>query len=336
MPQPPPPLTSLDPARLRLPDKPAIEGLEAMWMPRWEESGVFRFDRSRPRHEVFSIDTPPPTVSGSLHVGHVFSYTHTDVIARFHRMRGKAVFYPMGWDDNGLPTERRVQNYYGVRCDPALPYDPSFTPPDSPGKQPISVSRPNFVDLCAKLTAEDEKAFEHLWRYLGLSVDWSMTYATIGRRAQQVSQLSFLRLLRRGLAYQLEAPTLWDVDFKTAVAQAELEDREVPGAYHRVKFGAVEIETTRPELIPACVALVAHPDDERYKPLFGRRVLTPLFRASVPVLAHALADPEKGSGIAMICTFGDITDVTWWRELSLPVRAVIQPNGTLRDVVWGT
>ena len=151
-------------------------------------------------------------------------------------MRGKAVFYPMGWDDNGLPTERRVQNYYGVRCDPSLPYDPSFAPPDTPPKPPVSVSRPNFIELCARLTAEDEKAFEHLWRTLGLSVDWSMTYATIGRRSQRVSQLAFLHLLKRGLAYQVEAPTLWDVDFKTAVAQAELEDREMPGAYHRIKF----------------------------------------------------------------------------------------------------
>ncbi|PYR19810.1 MAG: valine--tRNA ligase [Acidobacteria bacterium] len=346
MPQPPPPLTSLDPARLRLPDKPALEGLEARWMPRWEESGVYRFDRTRPRAEVFSIDTPPPTVSGSLHVGHVFSYTHTDVVARFHRMRGRAVFYPMGWDDNGLPTERRVQNYYGVRCDPSLPYDPSFKPPPQPPKPPVSVSRPNFIELCARLTAEDEKAFEQLWKTLGLSVDWSMTYATIGRRAQRVSQLAFLHLLKRGLAYQVEAPTLWDIDFKTAVAQAELEDREMPGAYHRIKFGlpsdvasplgrTIEIDTTRPELIPACVALVAHPDDERYQSLFGTDVVTPLFGVRVPVKAHALADPAKGSGIAMICTFGDITDVTWWRELNLPVRAVIQADGTMREVTWG-
>ena len=213
-----------------LPEKPALEGLEAKWIARWDETGVYRFDRSRPRADVFSIDTPPPTVSGSLHVGHVFSYTHTDLVARFQRMRGKAVFYPMGWDDNGLPTERRVQNYYGVRCDPSLPYDPSFTPPPQPAKPPISMSRPNFIELCARLTVEDEKAFEHLWKYLGLSVDWSMTYATIGARAQRVSQLGFLHLLNRGLAYQVEAPTLWDVDFKTAVAQAELEDREMPGA----------------------------------------------------------------------------------------------------------
>jgi len=324
-----------------VPEKPALEGLEEKWTTRWESEGTYRFDRSRPRDEVYAIDTPPPTVSGSLHVGHVFSYTHTDIIARFQRMRGKEVFYPMGWDDNGLPTERRVQNYFGVRCDPSLPYDPGFTPPERPDKHAISVSRPNFIELCARLTVEDEKAFEHLWRYLGLSVDWSMTYATIGRREQRVSQLMFLRLLRKGLAYQLEAPTLWDVDFKTAVAQAELEDREQPGAYHRIHFakasgdGHVAIETTRPELIPACVALVAHPDDARYRPLFGSYVTTPLFGVRVPVLGHALADPEKGSGIAMICTFGDIADVTWWRELKLPVRAVIQPNGTLGPVTWG-
>lgn len=324
-----------------MPEKPALEGLEAKWMARWQEAGTYRFDRSRPRADVYAIDTPPPTVSGSLHVGHVFSYTHTDVIARFHRMRGQAVFYPMGWDDNGLPTERRVQNYFGVRCDPSLPYDAAFTPPASPGKQPVSVSRPNFIELCARLTAEDEKAFEALWRYLGLSVDWDMTYATIGKRAQRMSQIAFLRLFHKKLAYQVEAPTLWDVDFKTAVAQAELEDREQPGAYHRVRFahptqGEVFIETTRPELIPACVALVAHPDDPRYQPLVGTEVVTPLFGARVPVLAHELADPEKGSGIAMICTFGDVTDVVWWRALSLPVRAIIQSNGALRPIEWGS
>jgi valyl-tRNA synthetase len=331
-----------------VPDKPALEGLEGKWMQVWEDTGVYRFDRTRPRAEVYAIDTPPPTVSGSLHVGHVFSYTHTDVVARFQRMRGKAVFYPMGWDDNGLPTERRVQNYFGVRCDPSLPYDSSFEPPEKPGKQPISVSRPNFVELCTRLTVEDEKAFEALWRYLGLSVDWGMTYATIDRRAQRISQISFLRLLEKGLAYQLEAPTLWDVDFRTAVAQAELEDREQPGAYHRIEFaradpstglgaggGKIAIETTRPELIPACVALVAHPDDERYKPLFGTDVITPLFGVRVPIRPHELADPDKGSGIAMICTFGDITDVIWWRALSLPVRAIIQANGALKPIQWG-
>ncbi len=221
---------------MSVPEKPALEGLEDLLSARWERDGTYRFDRSKSRQHVYSIDTPPPTVSGSLHVGHVFSFTHTDFIARFQRMRGKEVFYPMGWDDNGLPTERRVQNYFGVRCDPSLPYDPGFSPPEKPDKHPISISRPNFIELCAKLTIEDEKAFEKLWRYLGLSVDWSMTYATIGRDAQLVSQKMFLRLLAQKLAYQVEAPTLWDVDFRTAVAQAELEDREQPGAYHKIHF----------------------------------------------------------------------------------------------------
>ena len=331
----------MDQHPINLPEKPALEGLEAKWAERWQADGTYRFDRNHTRAQVYSIDTPPPTVSGSLHVGHVFSFTHTDLIARFQRMRGKAVFYPMGWDDNGLPTERRVQNYYGVKCDPSLPYDPGFQPPEKPGKQAIAISRPNFIELCNRLTAEDEKAFEDLWRYLGLSVDWSLTYATIDRRAQRISQTAFLRLLNRGIAYQLEAPTLWDIDFRTAVAQAELEDREQPGAYHRIRFARpgstfVEIDTTRPELIPACVALVAHPDDARYQPLFGTEVVTPLFKVPVPVKAHPLADPEKGSGVAMICTFGDITDVTWWRELKLPVRAIIQPNGAFRPLTWGS
>jgi valyl-tRNA synthetase len=324
-----------------VPEKPALEGLEDVLAARWEREGTYRFDRTKSRDQIFSIDTPPPTVSGSLHVGHVFSYTHTDIIARYQRMRGKEVFYPMGWDDNGLPTERRVQNYFGVRCDPSLPYVPGFTPPEKNDKQPVSVSRPNFIELCTRLTVEDEKAFEQLWRHLGLSVDWSMTYATIGRDAQFVSQAMFLRLLAKKLAYQVEAPTLWDVDFKTAVAQAELEDREQPGAYHKIHFakadgsGPIAIETTRPELIPACVALVAHPDDARYQPLFGTHVVTPLFGVKVPVVAHALADPEKGSGIAMICTFGDTTDVIWWRELKLPVRAIVRANGTLGPARWG-
>src|SRR5690242_9411951 len=197
-----------------VPEKPALEGLETKWQQKWDAAGTYKFDRSKTRDQIYAIDTPPPTVSGSLHVGHVFSFTHTDVIARFQRMRGKEVFYPMGWDDNGLPTERRVQNYFGVRCDPSLAYDASFTPPEKPDK-PISVSRKNFIELCNRLTVEDEKIFEELWRYLGLSVDWSMTYATIGGEAQRISQVMFLRLLKRNLAYQLEAPTLWDVDFRT-------------------------------------------------------------------------------------------------------------------------
>jgi valyl-tRNA synthetase len=328
-----------------IPDKPALEGLEEKWGSRWSAEGTYHFDRraaidSGDRGGIYSIDTPPPTASGSLHIGHVFSYAHTDVIARYQRMTGKNVFYPMGWDDNGLPTERRVQNFYGVRCDPSLPYDPDFVPPFEGGDNKSSraadqkpISRRNFIELCERLTVEDEKAFEELWRTLGLSVDWSQTYRTIGEHALRISQLAFLKNIERGEAYQAMAPTLWDVTFRTAVAQAELEDRDQPGAYHRLAFhgadGPVYIETTRPELLPACVALVAHPDDERYQSMFGSTVRTPLFDVEVPVLAHHLAQPDKGSGIAMICTFGDITDVVWWRELDLPNRAIIGFDGRI-------
>lgn len=324
----------------QVPEKASVDGLEAKWVPAWEQSGVYRFDEAATREQIYSIDTPPPTASGSLHVGHVFSYTHTDVIARFQRMLGKEVFYPMGWDDNGLPTERRVQNYYGVRCDPSLPYQPNFTPPQTGGDNKSSkasdqlpISRQNFIELCEKLTEEDEKAFENLWRNLGLSVDWSQTYRTISKEAQRVSQQAFLNNLRRGEAYVSLAPTLWDVTFRTAVAQAELEDREMPGAYHKVGFdgpdGKIFIETTRPELIPACVALVAHPDDDRYKKYFGKTAKTPLFGVEVPIVSHRLAQIDKGSGIAMICTFGDVTDVVWWRELKLETRPILGFDGRI-------
>ncbi|MGH3587571.1 MAG: valine--tRNA ligase, partial [Pseudonocardia sp.] len=315
-----------------LPERPTIDGLEPRWASRWDELGVYAFDRSRPRDGVFAIDTPPPTVSGHLHVGHVFSYTHTDAVARYQRMRGRTVFYPMGWDDNGLPTERRVQNHFGVRCDPSLPFDPAFVPPEQPGDRQVPVARGNFIALCERLTGEDEVVFEQLWRRLGLSVDWSLGYRTVGAHARAAAQRAFLRNLARGEAYRSEAPTLWDITFRTAVAQAELEDRERPGAFHRLLFTQadgddLEIATTRPELLPACVALVAHPDDERYRSLHGTRARTPIFDAEVPVLAHRGADPEKGTGIAMVCTFGDTTDVLWWRELTLPTRAVVGRDG---------
>ncbi|MCX6516496.1 MAG: valine--tRNA ligase [Actinobacteria bacterium] len=322
-----------------VPEKPSLENVEPKWIDSWDQNGTYAFDRSATRDNVFSIDTPPPTVSGSLHMGHVFSYTHTDTVARFWRMRGKSVFYPMGWDDNGLPTERRVQNYYGVSCDASVAYVPNFQPPfrgDPPkDHRAVPISRPNFIELCEELTAEDEKIFEDLFRRLGLSVDWSLLYTTIEDRSRRASQRAFLRNLVRGEAYTQEAPTLWDVDFRTAVAQAELEDRDRPGAYHTIAFhksdgsGDVLIDTTRPELLPACVALIAHPDDPRYQPLFGKIVRTPLFDVEVPVFAHPLAQIDKGTGIAMCCTFGDLTDVIWWRELQLSMRAIISRDGRI-------
>ncbi|CCH80098.1 Valyl-tRNA synthetase [Nostocoides japonicum T1-X7] len=340
-------MTIAEPTRATaIPERPSIDGLEDKWAPVWEEQGVFAFDRSildeRGREGVYAIDTPPPTASGSLHVGHVFSYTHTDLVARYKRMAGYEVFFPIGWDDNGLPTERRVQNYYGVRGDASLPYDPDFTPPREGGEgksvkaaDQVPVSRQNFIELCDILTVKDEETFEDLWRRLGMSYDWSLSYRTIDDHSRATAQQMFLRNLAKGEAYAADAPGLWDVTFQTAVAQAELEARDYPGHYHRVAFhrtdadAPVFIETTRPELLPACVALIAHPDDERYQGLFGKTVRSPLFQVELPVLAHPDAEMDKGAGIAMCCTFGDLTDVTWWRELRLPTRSIVTRTGRL-------
>jgi valyl-tRNA synthetase len=330
-----------------VPDRPSLDGLEDKWAAVWREQDTYAFDREAalagPREAVFSIDTPPPTASGSLHMGHVFSYTHTDCIARYRRMAGFNVFYPIGWDDNGLPTEKRVQNYYGVRGDASLPHDPGFEPPfrgdakSTKAADEVAISRQNFIELCDELTVRDEEAFESLFRRIGHSYDWSISYRTIDDHSRATAQQAFLRNLARGEAYQAEAPGLWDVTFQTAVAQAELEARDYPGHYHRIAFhgpaGPVHIETTRPELIPSCVALIAHPDDERYQPLFGSTVTTPLFGVEVPVLAHRAAEMDKGAGIAMCCTFGDLTDVLWWRELRLATRSVITRSGRLQREV---
>ncbi|WP_406831442.1 valine--tRNA ligase [Pedococcus sp. KACC 23699] len=335
------------PRTAAIPDKPSIDGLEDTWSQVWREQGTYAFDRAaaheRGRAAVFSIDTPPPTASGSLHMGHVFSYTHTDCMARYKRMAGFEVFYPIGWDDNGLPTEKRVQNYYGVRGDATLPYAEGFQPPHRGDAKSLKaadaqpISRKNFIELCDELTVKDEEAFESLFRRMGFSLDWDISYRTIDDHSRATAQQAFLRNLARGEAYQSEAPGLWDVTFQTAVAQAELEARDYPGAYHRVAFhgadGPIHIETTRPELIPSVVALIAHPDDERYAALFGTTVTSPLFGVEVPVVAHPAAEPDKGAGIAMCCTFGDLTDVLWWRELQLPTRSIITRSGRIQAEV---
>jgi valyl-tRNA synthetase len=247
-----------------VPDKPSLDGLEDKWAAVWQEQDTYAFDREAalagPREAVFAIDTPPPTASGILHMGHVFSYTHTDCMARYKRMAGFNVFYPIGWDDNGLPTEKRVQNYYGVRGDAALHYDPEFVPPfrgdarstKAADEMPVAAELHRAV---RRADRRDEEAFESLFRRIGHSYDWSITYRTIDDHSRATAQQAFLRNLARGEAYQAEAPGLWDVTFQTAVAQAELEARDYPGHYHRVAFhgpdGPVHIETTRPELIPA-------------------------------------------------------------------------------------
>ena len=335
---------AIDPASL--PKHHDAASAEERWGRRWAADGTYHYDPTRPRAERFAIDTPPPTASGTLHPGHVFSYTHTDFVARYARMRGRNVFYPIGWDDNGLPTERRVQNYFHIRCDPSVPYEPNLALVEASDAQrkkepPRKVSRPNFIEACERVTREDEQAFKQLWTRMGLSFDWREEYQTIDARSRRASQYSFLDLWRKGHVESRYAPTLWDVDFQCAIAQAELEDRNVAGAYHDLEFaveggGSFVISTTRPELLAACVGVTAHPNDARYQALFGKRAQTPLFRVSVPIFASEKVDPEKGTGILMVCTFGDATDVEWWREQGLALRQIVQRDGRVAQVAFGT
>ncbi len=327
---------------MELPGKFEPKEIEARWMAYWKQHGTYTWDPDRNREETFVVDTPPPTVSGSLHSGHMLSYSHQDFIVRYQRMRGKNIFFPIGWDDNGLPTERRIQNLFGVRCEPHVHDDPNFKPERGRKGEPIPISRGQFIELCDTVTKEDEEVFRHLWTRLGMSYDWDEEYTTIDRRCRTISQYSFLELLRKGEIYQTERPVMWDVGFQTAIAQAELVDKEVPSAFHYLRFGIedgdrehIVIATTRPELLAACVAVLAHPDDDRYRPLFGKRAVTPLFHVPVPIMPAPEADPEKGTGIVMVCTFGDQTDVEWWQRFDLPVRQIVARDGRLLPVSFG-
>lgn len=318
---------------------------EEKWNVYWQDKGIYRYDADTSGTEVFSLDAPPPTVSGSLHIGHVFSYTHKDIIARYMRMKGKRVLYPMGWDDNGLPTERRVQEYYHVRCSPEQAYLPDYEPREATAKvrkgRPEKISRKNFIELCGRLTAMDEIAFKKIWMQAGLSCDWQLEYATMDSDSIRQAQLSFLDLHGKGHIVQRFAPSIWDVDFETSVAQAELEERETQAVFYRIRFrtdnGAdtFTIATTRPELLPACVGVAAHPDDTRYRHLFGRQAISPLFGIAVPIFPSGEADPEKGTGIVMVCTFGDAADIEWWRTERLPLRQILNTQGRLRDIAFG-
>ncbi len=321
-----------------LPKNYDVKKIEENWMKKWKETGIYRWDPLKTREETFVVDTPPPTVSGSLHVGHMFSYSHQDFIVRYQRMKGKNIFFPIGWDDNGLPTERRVQNFLNVRCEPSMPYDPNLKV--FPGRKgsPLSVSRKNFIELCDQVIVEDEKAFRNLWTRLGMSYDWELEYATIDRHCRLISQASFIELYRKGEIYQEEKPVLWDIDYQTAIAQAELVDKEVPSAFYYFRFpfpnssDYLVIATTRPELLPACVAVLVHPNDERYKQYIGKTILTPLFHVPVPIMGDEKADPNKGTGVVMVCTFGDQTDVEWWKQFNLPLRQIVARNGTLLHI----
>ncbi len=323
---------------MELPKQYSAGEAEERWQQQWNDSQINAWDPSRGREETFVVDTPPPTVSGSLHVGHMFSYSHQDFIVRYQRMLGKNIFFPIGWDDNGLPTERRVQNLLNVKCAAHLPYDPDFKPDRGKKGDPTPISRRNFVELCDEVVVEDEKVFKRLWTKLGMSYDWHQEYATINEHSRRISQLSFLDLLDKDEVYQDERPVLWDVDFQTAIAQAELVDKEVPSAYHHLRFGIqgasdfLVVATTRPELLAACVAVLVHPEDERYQQYLGKQAVTPLYHVPVPILAHEKANPEKGTGVVMVCTFGDQTDVEWWLEFGFPLRQIVGRDGHLLPV----
>ncbi|MEI8348182.1 MAG: class I tRNA ligase family protein, partial [Pseudomonadota bacterium] len=330
----------------QLPEKLNYPEIEKKWGEYWQKEGIYSWDPNGDRENSFVVDTPPPTVSGSLHLGHVFSYTHTDLIVRYQRMKGKNIFYPMGWDDNGLPTERRVQNVFNIKCDPTVAYQEGWQPQKAEEakkdekKEAQQISRQNFIEACQTLTHEDEKVYEHLWRRLALSVDWSLQYATIDDHCRKISQTSFLDLAKKGYVYAAHSPNMWDVDFQTAVAQAELEDRETTGNFHDIEFavegeGSFVISTTRPELLASCIAVVAHPDDTRYQGLFGKFAITPLYGAKVPILPAAHADPQKGTGILMVCTFGDIMDVEFWKQSGLPIKQTIGRDGKMMPVEFG-
>lgn len=318
--------------------------IENKWNNFWEQSQIYHYNQKIDRSNTFVVDTPPPTVSGSLHIGHIFSYTQTDIIVRYKRMQGMNIFFPIGWDDNGLPTERRVQNYFGIKCNPTLPYDPLWKADLSvagKNKTVYEVSRQNFIEACSVLALHDEVIFENTFRSVGHSYDWRLKYATIDETSRKISQTSFLDLVEKGLVYSKEMPGMWDVTFQSAVANAEIEDREMSSVFYDLEFKLEDgtpftISTTRPELLPACIAVAAHPNDERYKNFFGKTAITPGFYAPVKIYPSEHVEMEKGTGIMMICTFGDINDVEWWKKSSLPMKQIISKNGRINDVNYGT
>lgn len=295
------------------------EQAEPALQARWQQEGVYHFAPDAPG-PIYSIDTPPATVSGKLHLGHVYSYSHTDFMARYFRMNGYNVFYPMGFDDNGLPTDRLVEKLLG--------------------KSARELGRTAFGEKCLEISVEAEKEYRALWQRLGLSVDWRRTYRTIDAASQRASQHSFIDLYRKGHVYRSQAPTIWCPECRTAIAQADLDDLERESEFVTLIFtledgeppassGLLPVATTRPELLAACVAVFVHPDDSRYAHLTGRQARVPLYDRWVPVLADPAADPQKGTGAVMCCTFGDQADVSWWYTHHLPLIEAIDPDGKM-------
>ncbi len=301
---------------MALPKRYNAGNSEQHWQEFWQENRIFRFDPDS-RKPLYSVDTPPPTVSGMIHMGHVFSYVQAEVMARYHRMLGKEVFYPFCFDDNGLPSERFTEKEKKVRAQ--------------------DMKRSEFVKLCLEITKGAEEMFRDIWTRFGFSCDWDLLYTTIDPWVQRISQRSFLDLQDKGFIYRKESPTLWCPECQTAVAQAETEDKEFPSVFHDLQFpladdsGFISIATTRPELLPACVAVFVNPEDDRWKSLIGRKARIPVFDHEVEILGDDKVDVEKGSGIVMCCTFGDTTDIEWWKSYSLNLRIVLDERGHMND-----
>ena len=305
----------------KLPDKYNTQEAEKKWQKYWRENQTYKWEKDLPRSQTFVIDTPPPTVSGLLHMGHIFSYTQADFVARYQRMSGKTVFYPMGFDDNGLPTERLVEKIIGKKA----------------GVYEAENGHGSFVKKCREVVDEAEIEFEELFNSIALSVDWNEKYQTISPESQKISQASFVDLYQKNLVEKKFEPVFWDVSDRTALAQADLVDKEMDGMMNYILFGVegsdetIEIMTTRPELLPACVAVMVHPDDERYKKFHGKNAVTPLFGVKVKIIPDDLVQMDKGTGAVMCCTFGDETDIRWWKKYkkkyNLPLRIIIGKDG---------
>lgn len=290
---------------------------EKKWQDYWQEKQIFKFDKNSTK-PVYAIDTPPPTVNGKIHMGHLSSYMHIETMARHHRMKGENVFFPLGFDDNGLPTERYVEKKYNKRA--------------------FELDREQFTKMCLDTTSELEKEFHALYKSAGFSCDLENNYSSISKRSQQISQKSFIELYKKGLIYHAEAPALWCTECRTAVAQSELENQDLASTFNYIKFfiegttDYVTVATTRPEMLPACDCVFINPKDEKNAYLIGKKLVVPYFGFTVPVLTDELVDMEKGSGVVMCCTFGDTVDKEWQRKHNLEIKEAFTNAGRMTSL----
>jgi len=304
---------------MELPKKYDPKIAEKKWQKYWEQHEIYKFDPNDNEREIFTIDTPPPTVSGEMHLGHSFSYSQMDFMARYQRMTGKNIFYPFGTDDNGLATERLVERKNKVRS--------------------VNMKRSEFIKLCLSTLEKIRPNFIQDWKNIGMSCDFSLFYSTINEHCRRISQWSFIDLYNKGREYRKEAPSIWCPECQTAIAQVELEDKEFTTKFNDIVFkvGSKEliVATTRPELLSSCVAVFIHPHDKRYLKYVGRDAKVPLFNYEVPILVDERADPEKGTGVVMCCTFGDQTDIEWYKAHKLPLRMSITKDGRMTKLAKG-